>query len=259
MQSEVGAGRAHDTEHADVETASAGYAARFAGPVGAWMLDVQAQGVLSLLRGAGPSLRVLEVGGGHGQLTGVLRRAGHGVVVHGSRLECHARLRDRDKDVPRVVSDLWRLPFGDRSFDAVISVRLLAHVTRWRPLLEEMARVSGRWILVDFPARTAVHHLAPALFGAKRRIERSTRPYFDYEPEEMGRAFEALGFRVAGRLGQFVLPMVLHRALGRPGISRTLEGWGDRLGLCDRIGSPILLLAERIDGARGAEGGERQS
>ena len=129
----VGAGRVHDTRMADVETAGEGYAARFAGPVGAWLLEVQATRALALVGAvaSGP-LSVLEVGGGHGQLTDPLLAAGHRVVVHGSRAVCHRRLGPRADRVGRVASDLWRLPFGDRCFDLVAGIRLLAHVEAWR-------------------------------------------------------------------------------------------------------------------------------
>ena len=51
----------------DVETASDDYAARFAGPVGAWMLQVQERAVLELIA-PWPGASVLDVGGGHAQL-----------------------------------------------------------------------------------------------------------------------------------------------------------------------------------------------
>lgn len=252
VRAEVGAGREHDTERADLETASEGYAARFEGPVGHWMLDVQARGVLELLRRVGGERSVLELGGGHEQLCGVLRDAGHRVVVHGSTPHCHARRRRSEGRLPRVASYLWRLPFPDRGFDVVVAVRLLAHVERWRELLAEMTRVSAGWLLVDFPLRGSIHRLAPALFGAKRRIEGNTRPYFDYAPGEVEGCLEGLGFRPVGRVGQFVLPMALHRAVGRPGLSKLLEGGAARAGLRARLGSPLLLLAERSGGPRPA-------
>jgi len=137
------------------------------------------------------------------------------------------------------------LPFSDRSFDLVIGIRLLAHVVAWRELLAEMSRVSRRLVLVDYPREAVLHRLAPALFRAKRRVEGNTRPYFQYAVDEVGRAFEALGLRVSGVSAQFSLPMVLHRAMGRPRISQRLEWAAGQLGLTRRFGSPVLMLAER--------------
>ena len=57
----------HFPETADIETSSDGYAQRFAGAVGAWFLRVQEDATLRLLH-AFPNARILDVGGGHGQL-----------------------------------------------------------------------------------------------------------------------------------------------------------------------------------------------
>jgi SAM-dependent methyltransferase len=249
----------HDVRTPDVETASDAYAARFAGPVGAWMLDVQAQRALALVAAAAPGrLSVLEVGGGHGQLTDHWLAAGHRVVVHGSRAACHARLRTSGLAVAQVTADSWALPFAARSFDLVVAVRLLAHVEAWRELLAELCRVAGRLVLVDFPARSALQRLAPVLFGAKRRVEGNTRPYFAYAPAEVGEAFTASGFEMAGLARQFAWPMALHRLLGAPGLSRRMEALAARTGSTARSGSPILCLARRRPGAAaGTTGGER--
>jgi SAM-dependent methyltransferase len=241
----VGQGRAHDTREPDVETASDGYAARFAGPTGSWMLEVQARRALELVRSVEPGpLSVLDVGGGHGQLVAPLLSAGHRVVVHGSRPACHRRLAPR-AGLARVSANLWALPFRDRSFDLVTGIRLLAHVVEWRELLAEMSRVSRRLVLVDFPVRGALHRLAPSLFGAKQKLEGNTRPYFDYAPGEVEAALGAAGLAPAGLAREFALPMVLHRGVRSPALSRGLESLASGLGLTRRIGSPILLLARR--------------
>jgi ubiquinone/menaquinone biosynthesis C-methylase UbiE len=249
----AGQGRPHDTRRPDVETASHAYAVRFAGPVGAWMLGVQALRVAELLTRAGAprGLHVLEVGGGHAQLTPSLLEAGHDVVVHGSAVACHDRpvsacgcagVRVAPR---RVVSDLWALPFRDGAFDLVAALRVLPHVTEWRTLVAEMARVSRRFVLVDFPTRSALHRAAPALFAVKRRIERNTRPYFDYDVADVAGALRDAGLAVVASQREFALPMVVHRTAARPAMSRWLEARAERAGLTDRIGSPVLMLAQR--------------
>jgi len=250
-RSAVGHGRAvHDTRAADVETASAAYAQRFSGPVGDWLLDVQADCVHELLAERdGRALSVLEVGGGHGQLTGPLLRAGHRVVVHGSRMECHERLRAQHAPVQHVTSPLWDLPFRDRAFDLVAAIRLLAHVEDGSGMLAELARVSRRFLLIDFPERGAVHRLAPRLFAAKRRLEGSTRPYFDYELGEIEPLLRAVGMDVLGVRRQFAFPMVLHRTLRSPVLSRVLERAASVVGATRAAGSPVLVLAGRSEPA----------
>ena len=71
----------------DIETASDDYARRFSGEVGAYFLDVQARTTLSLLE-PWPGARVLDVGGGHGQVAIPLAENGFDVTVTGSSDEC---------------------------------------------------------------------------------------------------------------------------------------------------------------------------
>src|SRR5690606_21590302 len=77
----------------DVETSSAGYASRFAGPAGKYLLQTQSQAIEQVLRGLPPG-RALDVGGGHGQLVPLLRRLGWQVTVHGTDARCAHNLRD---------------------------------------------------------------------------------------------------------------------------------------------------------------------
>lgn len=244
----VGAGIAHDTTHPDLQTSGADYASRFEGAVGEWLLDVQSAAVRRMLRRLSDRAHsVLEVGGGHGQLTGLLVGAGHRVTVHGSDEACHRRLRDRWTGVRRVVSDPWSLPFDTGEFDLVVAIRLLAHVERWRDLLTEMARVSSRWVLVEFPIRGAMHRLAPLMFGAKRHLEGNTRPYFDYTLDEIVSTLDGAGQRCAAIERQFAWPMALHRTLGSPRLSGALERLPAAVGYTRRCGSPVLLLTRRDD------------
>lgn len=240
----------HDVRTADIETSSEAYTNRFRGAVGAWFLDVQANAVRDLLADAGAGqLSVLDVGGGHGQLTERFLADGHRVVTHGSRPICHARLAHLGSRIGRVSSDLWHLPFPDATFDIVVGIRLLAHVEDWRQLLEEMTRVSRRFVLVDFPARGPQRVLASALFGAKRKLEGDTRPYFDYEQSEVESALVAQGLRICQSKRQFALPMALHRGMRSARISALLEAATRTLGITARLGSPIVLLSERESGA----------
>lgn len=242
----------HDTLTPDIETATEAYAQRFAGPAGRYFLEVQQESLTGLLgASSGGSLRVLELGGGHGQLAPALLAAGHEVWVQGSAARCATRLRpllaERPDRLRFVVSSLWALPFADRTFDVVLAVRLLAHVERWPELLQEMARLSRRTVIVDFPARFSANLLEPVLFALKRRLEGNTRPFFCYHAHELHAPLAGAGFGRFRVARQFVLPMVLHRKLQAPGLSATLEGGCRRLGLTALLGTPCLLAAERVD------------
>jgi 2-polyprenyl-3-methyl-5-hydroxy-6-metoxy-1,4-benzoquinol methylase len=233
-------------EDADVETASASYAARFAGPVGAWMLARQERLVLSALRAA-DARTVLDVGGGHGQLARPMSDAGYDVTVLGSEAICAERISDLLSagrcrfDVGSVVD----LPYPDASFDAVVSVRLLPHCVRWRQLVREMTRVARRVVIVDYPVKIGINALAPWLFSAKRKVEKNTRAWRNFTHEEVAREFSTAGFIRASRCGQFCCPMVLHRALNHVSLSIAIEWLPDRLGITRRFGTPCIASFSR--------------
>ncbi len=239
----------HNTLTPDIETSSEDYARRFEGGIGAYFLGVQERAVTAMLAqvGAG-SLRVLELGGGHAQLTAALAAAGHSVAVQGSAQEALQRcapLLGKYKGLSTIVSSLWDVPQPDRAFDVVIAVRLLAHVERWPELLGEMARLANRALIVDFAVKGGLNRLTPALFGLKRRIEGNTRPYFSYSGRELQAVLGKLGFEVCAERRQFFFPMGLHRGLKSPRISRILEGGAAGLGLTRLFGSPAITLYMR--------------
>jgi 2-polyprenyl-3-methyl-5-hydroxy-6-metoxy-1,4-benzoquinol methylase len=233
-------------ETADVETSSEDYARRFAGPVGAWFLEVQASATLAMLAGH-PGASVLDVGGGHGQLTGPLVAQGHPVTVLGSTEACRERIQ-RYVDEERCAfrsGDVLSLPYPARHFDVVVSYRLLPHVTRWSALLRELARVARHAVLVDFPTRRSLNCLTPWLFGAKKRLEGNTRTYTLFDEREVVAVLAAAGFEPRARYAEFFLPMALHRGLAAPDVSAAGERVCRALGLTDRFGSPVILKVDR--------------
>lgn len=244
----AGAGLEHDTERPDLGSATEGYRRRFDG-AGRIVVERQTELVLRFLGGvaSGP-LDVLDVGGGHAQTVGPLTAAGHRVVVQASAAEGLRLARPYLGAPPQAaacVSTLWELPFADGAFDVACAVRLLAHVTRWRELLREMARVSRRYLVIDFPAHVGAQRLSRSLFAAKRYVEGNTRPFFLYSRAEVEGELAALGFRVRAWDAEFVMPVALHRAARMPAVSARLERALSGTGLTEHIGSPILLLAER--------------
>ena len=253
---EVGGGRPHDTERPDIVTSSDEYAnGRFGGAIGRWLLDEQARAMTALLDHiGGRSLRVLDLGGGHGQLTRLFVARGHDIVVHGSTDGCFGRLeslrRAHPHRVSASVSSLWNLPFADRLFDLVVAIRVFGHVVRWRELVAEMTRVSRQYVVIEFArARPTSSNILPgvgdAVFGLKRLVEKSTRPYFTYREDTLTTALTVHGFSPVAVRGQFAMPMALHRMGRSPVASRAIEGTLRHIGIGARFRSPALLLAER--------------
>lgn len=245
-----GEGASHDTEAPDIVTASDDYASRFRGAAGQFLLDRQVEVVRRILDAATPRPgEVIEVGGGHAQLTPAFLDAGCRVSVQGSSPDCFARLGAlQERHVEHLdlrVGSLWALPYEPRSADLVCAIRLLAHVERWRELLAEMARVTRHHLVVDVPVPTMMQRIGERAWFLKRRLEKNTRPYFLYPMIDIVAELDALGFDMRLAVGQFVVPMVIHRHLRLPALSRTMERLGERIGLHPRMGNPVLLLASR--------------
>jgi ubiquinone/menaquinone biosynthesis C-methylase UbiE len=238
-------------ETADIETSSEDYASRFSGPVGEWFLKIQEEATLRMLSSY-PGTTVLDVGGGHGQLTGALVRSGYRVTVLGSADVCKARIAafiDEGGCAFRV-GNILALPYQDRAFEIVISYRLLPHVTRWPQVLRELTRVAQTSVLIDYPAIRSFNWMGPRFFDFKKKLERNTRPFTCFKEAELLRVFQNLGFVRVDRYPEFFLPMVLHRMLRRPSISSGAEAAFRRLGITSWFGSPVILKLVREDRSR---------
>jgi ubiquinone/menaquinone biosynthesis C-methylase UbiE len=231
-------------ETPDVETASDSYARRFAGAAGRYLLAEQEtaiRGVLGDWRGG----TVLDVGGGHGQLTPLLRSLTRDVLVFGSDAQGLARVRRDFPDCATAAGDLLALPFAPRSFDVVVAVRLLPHVRNWQRLLSELCRVARSTVVVDYPRTSGFNRLTPILFPLKKRLEGNTRHYRNFRDAELDEVLTGCGFETSRRRPQFLLPMVVHRRTNGFAPLRALEHAAKALRLTDAYGSPVVLRADR--------------
>jgi SAM-dependent methyltransferase len=233
-------------EHCDVASSSDDYARRFAGAVGQWMLDVQSRAVLELLE-PWQGGTVLDVGGGHAQLAVPLSKAGYAVTILGSDNACGDRPRSllSHTGLRITIGDIIDPPFADAQFDVVLAFRLMAHVRDWRAMLKGLCRVARHAVVIDFSTPVSVNALALPLFAAKKKLEANTRPFRLRRRGIVQAALKGEGFGDFRHVGQYVVPMALHRLMNSPGLSRALEGVLHAGGLARVLGSPIVLRATR--------------
>lgn len=248
----------HENKHTycpDVETSSEGYASRFSGAVGKFFLKTQLDTCLEMLSyvktNSAHPLQILEVGGGHCQLTEPLLKAGHKVTVHGSALSCKQRLEHLQASHPNsisfVVSDLYELPFAAKSFDVVIALRLLPHLERTEEFVIQLCRLAKQQVIFDYAPLVSFNILAPLLFPIKKLIEKNTRQYFCHRLSDFRPLLQRELFTKISSTGQFVIPMGLHRAMNNVDISCKAEQICKQWGITQLLGSPRILSARSDD------------
>ena len=100
-------------------------------------------------------------------------------------------------------------------------------------------------MVVDYPTSQGINAIAPALFDAKKKLEKNTRHWRSFRHDEIRAEFERNGFKQVQRSGQFLFPMVLHRMLKITALSAAIEGTTRALGLNRRWGSPVVARFSR--------------
>ncbi len=237
----------HNLPHppmADIETASEDYATRFAGPSGKWLLKIQERGVRYALKRATHTPTVLDVGGGHAQLTHVYLEQERNVTIAGSAAEPAGRLQTflSNPNCKYQYANLLQLPYPKKSFQLVASFRLLTHCEQWEQLVEQLCRVSQQYVMIDYPTSQSINAIAPALFDAKKKIEKNTRYWRSFRHKEVDAAFSEHGFKRITTYKQFFFPMALHRMLQCRPLSCVIEGIARASGLTRWLGSPVIAL-----------------
>ena len=132
---------------------------RFAGPIGELIAGTQARVVANMV-GRIKDRIILDVGTGTGRAALMLARGGARVTAVDASPDMLTVARQRASDqavkVTFLEGDAHALEFADRSFDAVVALRLLMHTPKWRRCVSEMCRVAERLVIVDYPSATSV-------------------------------------------------------------------------------------------------------
>jgi ubiquinone/menaquinone biosynthesis C-methylase UbiE len=249
--------------YASIDVAEGFDALRFGDAIGRLVADAQEQ-ILMKAIAPGPGRVIADVGTGTGRAALALARRGADVIGIDASTEmlavaarrAHEALADGRGAAAGEVrferGDAHALPLEDRSVDAAVCLRVLMHTPDWRLCLAELCRVSRSTLVFDFPSARS----AAALQAAARRLAHAaglaTEPYRVMRAAAVRRELAGHGWHVRSEHRQFVLPIALHKAVGRPAFTRALERALARAGLLRAFGSPITIVAER-DGRAGSE------
>jgi 2-polyprenyl-3-methyl-5-hydroxy-6-metoxy-1,4-benzoquinol methylase len=236
------------TVYADPGTARAFDERRFGGPIG----ELVARGQADLLERflhpvSGRS--IIDVGTGTGRAAFLLSARGAEVTgVDASEEMLGVARRRAEEEGVRVrfeAGDAHALPFADRSFDVAVCLRVLMHTPRWDVCVNELCRVARAQVLVDYPSARSTALLQSVWRRVLHAAGTRTEPYRVFFDRDIAAAFGRNGFQVRSAERQFVLPIAVHKAIGSPAFTTTVERWLRRLGLLACFGSPVTVVAER--------------
>lgn len=221
---------------------------RFSGPIGELLAATQAD-LLRAYAGAGGGGAVLDVGTGTGRAALVLAKAGARVTAVDASSEmlrvAEARAKAAGSEIVFGIGDAHHLAFESRSFDTVVSLRVLMHTPDWRQCLAEACRVARTRVIVDYPAAASVAAIQAAARHLAHRLGARTEPYRVFTDRQIRDELARHGFRVTREHRQFVLPIALHKRLNSRAITGGVERLLASVGLLKLAGSPVTILAER--------------
>ena len=197
--------------------------------------------------------RVLDVGAGHGQTVEAVISEGGSLTAYGSsensfsQLKKVLEIKGYETGAGAVSLETGRLdnlPFEDRYFDIVISLRLISHVPDWTVFLRELCRVAGSSVIIDF-APGSSNFLKPLSSFLKSKIEAASREFTTQNMDEVKKIALECGFALRDYEREFAIPMVIHRAMGR-NLLLPVERMAQKFRITKFMGGPVIAVFDRI-------------
>ncbi len=234
-------------EAPDIHSSSDEYAERFKGEFGEWALNKQGKAVLKILSKYNNVKTVLDVGGGHGQITPFLTGKNYNVTIYGSSEVCKKRVEKflNNENCSFKIGSLTSLPFEDKSFDVVLCFRQICHLDLWQDAIKELLRVSKNIVIIDYPTYKSFNILNKIFFKLKKKIEKNTRTFKIFQDEELYDVFKKNDFDIKERIPQFFLPLVFYRVMKKKFLCNFFEIIFSLMGLRKMFGSPVIIEAKR--------------
>ena len=155
------------------------------------------------------------------------------------------RAREEGVSIAFAAGDAHHLDFPDRSFDAVVCLRVLMHTPDWRSSLRELCRVAGSLVVIDYPSLYSTAALQAAVRRVTHLFRASVEAYRVLAPASVASVLGGAGFHVVREHRQFVLPVALHKRVNSEAWTARVEGALERAGAMRVLGSPVTVVAER--------------
>jgi len=214
---------------------------------GKYLFNLEVDLFLDLLSSDG---KVLDVGTGTGKLFVTLlnkNREVVGVDASPSMISfIKEKYQDKKLDDILFVADAQKLPFPDRSFESLVSSRVLMHVYDWRKAIKEFCRISSKEVILDYPPVSGFTFFIPLFNVFKKMFIADSHPYRIFSLTSIIHEFELNNYKVTSVKRLFVFPVGVHRKLNSLKASTKLEAFFENLGVKKIFGGPVLIKAERI-------------
>jgi SAM-dependent methyltransferase len=181
------------------------YEAWFSSPFGRRADRVEKRMIHGLLADLGEFRSLLEVGCGSGHFTDWFVHLGLSAVGLDRAPSMLSFARDRRPDIPFLLSDATRLPFGDATFDVVALVTVLEFLDSPEAALQEARRVARHGLLLG-----VLNSLSPVALWRRVRRAASYRHARFFSPAQLERLLRtSLGCRameIRWRTGLYPVP-----------------------------------------------------
>jgi len=250
------------TIYNDPDTARTFDDRRFGGPIGDLIATTQAAVLVNFV-GSIPNRTVLDVGTGTGRAALLMALGGARVTGVDASKEMLAIARQRASEAGAAIAfrtgDAHALDFTDRSFEVVISLRMIMHTPRWNDCVAELCRVADQLVILDYPSSRSTALVQSrarrilAVFGTPHRALSGVLTRTDRGCARTCRIPDPIGpsaVRAADRAAQGDRFEALHR--GRGGVARAHRPAAPLRIARDNRGRTVRAL---VTGATGFTGG----